>query len=154
MTCEKIILQYLRQENPDRLSMLVRLHIMHCPRCRAEIKLLQKEMADLRNTYPFQMPRDITAAIMTRVLSIDAVSPKTVISYQWLLAGFTILFSIALVSFSDTLTEMKNFFGSDLDFPLHLVLGLLITSYASITAAVHLSRLKTIFSVKQEKHGA
>jgi len=154
MTCEKIILQYLRQENPDRLNILVRLHIMQCPRCRAEIKLLQKELAGIRNTYPFQMPQDITASIMTRVLSIDAVSPKTVISYQWILAGFTILFSIALVSFSDTLTEMKTFFGSDLDFPLHLVLGLLITFYASITAAVHLSRLKTFFSVKQEKHGA
>ena len=152
MNCERIIKRYLNQDNPDRLALLVRLHLMTCPRCQAEIRMLQKEFARLRDTDMFQPPYDITETVMARISKFDMILPQTVFSLQWLLAGLVIISSIALISFSETLDQMQTFFGSDLDFPLHLILGLLITSYAMITAGVHLSRLKNLFSGRLWKH--
>ena len=152
MTCEKTIKRYLNQENQDHLDLLVRIHVMRCPVCQAEIRMLQKEFSNIKNMNFFQPPYDLTENVMSRISTLDAFIPTTVFSSQWLIAGFVFISSIALVSFSETLAEMKNFFGSTLDFPLHLVFGLLITSYALLIAGVHLSQIKNFFSTILTKH--
>jgi len=144
MNCEKNIRRYLMQDNTEKIPLIVRLHVSRCSRCRAEITKLSKELSRLRETNDIVMPMDITDSIMARVAMIRT-KPREANITRWVVAGGTIIFGIALLSFSETLSEMQDFFGSDLDFPLHLVLGLIITFYASITAAVHLTRLKTRF---------
>ena len=151
MDCEKNIRRYLMQENMETPSLFVRIHMSRCPRCSREIKILSAGFTRLRETDDIAIPRDLTDTIMTRIALMDQ-KPDDVNITRWLITGGIIMCSIALMSYSETLVQMKEFFGSDLDFPLHLVLGFIITFYVSISAAVHLSRLKHRFLHREDSH--
>ena len=150
MRCEEIIKKYLAQ--PDVYpSLLIRIHMMICPGCREEIKGLQKVFTVARLESPYRMTSDLVDNIMQRITISNVAYERNVSSARWLSAGVIILASILMVSYSDSFIWVRGRFGRDIEIPINIVLGFIITSYSASYIATHLENIKKVLDFIHHK---
>jgi hypothetical protein len=141
MKCEKAIASFLNQDDSRYPLFFVRLHIVFCAKCREEIKSLQKIFINARTDSPFIMSEDLSSPVICAIFKSDMVYKKDISSGKWLVTGAVIFSSIFLVSYSDSFIWLRGQFGSVLEVPLYMVLGLAITSYAALFIGTHLEMM-------------
>jgi hypothetical protein len=142
MKCDRAMERYLSAEDingsipPD-----VRKHIEQCPQCRAEAESFAGAMNEMLRAQDLMRTDDIAAIVMARVSLEGDVPAREVPVYQWVCAGMILFGGMMLVTFSDSLVWLKSVFGRNIEVPMSLVLGIIITIYASIFVATHLDAL-------------
>ncbi|MBN2401617.1 MAG: hypothetical protein JXN64_04385 [Spirochaetes bacterium] len=142
MKCEKVINDFLNQDDSRYPAFLIRLHIAFCSRCRKEVSILQKIFVYARTSSSFKMPDDLSNPIMRRIFKSDVIYEKNISSSKWLLSGIVIFLSIFLVSYSDSFIWLRSHFGSLLEIPLYIVMGFIITLYAAMYIGTHIDDMR------------
>jgi hypothetical protein len=151
MKCDKAIQNFLEQEDCLYIPFRVRWHALLCSECREEIQSLKKIFTKAQNSYCFPMPEDLSGIIMEKITESNIIYEGKVSSSKWLLTGVIIFVSIFLISYSDSFIWLRQYFGSDLEIPLNLVLGMVITLYAASFIGSHLDDVKKIIDFFNDK---
>ncbi len=150
MKCEEAVQFFLKQED-NKLPLLLKLHMMFCPGCRKEIHELQGIFSGALGNPPFIMARDMSESVMSTIALSELNREIDFSPLRWLLVGLTIFASIFLISYSDSFIWMKEHFGSGLEIPLNLVLGIAITCYAVFYIGTHLESAKKLAGIIIDK---
>ncbi len=130
----------------QRLPIFIRLHLLFCPRCRSEIVRIQKVLKSLHNTFPFDMPQDISQRIMDEINSTGITFHRHISLWHWILVSFLLLASAMLTVFSEAVLWLKNYFGSVLAVPLHLVIGLVLSAYIVVFVVANLHNVEKMIA--------
>jgi hypothetical protein len=141
MKCDDAIERFLQRED-YHIPLEIRLHILFCPLCRMEINRLRDFFISLRDYAPYSIKEDLTDSVMRFIQEDDVDSVQHISSRTWLIAGFVLLASNFIIQYSDSLRWLKTHFGRDLEIPLHIIMGLMISVYAVIFIGTHLEELK------------
>jgi hypothetical protein len=150
MKCEKIIQDFLQQEECRYPSFMIRMHTILCSSCRKEIRRLQKIFTNARSVSPFVIPGDMSNLVMRKIFNSDsmirdnAVFSRNISPSKWFYSGAILFSSIILVSYSESFSRLKVSLGSAIEIPLNIVLGLAITIYAASYIGTHIEELKRI----------
>lgn len=147
MECSEIIEQYLELDNGEALPMDVVEHMEHCSSCRRLVTRMAFAMAQLPELAapvgyePSQTP-SVTEAIFARLeREIPGVSfeprDRPVSLGGWVVVGILIVAGIVATSFSGPLRWMSDAVGSGIDFPLNLVLGVVLSAYLLLFVGSH-----------------
>lgn len=150
MRCETVIKKFFELDAHQRLSMSIRLHLLFCRRCRSEIARIQKFLQSLHDTFPFDMPEDISQRIMDEINATGITYHRYVSTWHWTVVSFLMLAGVLLMSYSEATSWLESYFGSMLAVPLHLVMGLLLSSYIGVFIGINLQNVKEIIG-RQEK---
>jgi hypothetical protein len=137
MKCEAFMERFLMLDNGERPVLRMRLHLLRCAACRAETTLLSEAGRRMMEFPGRGMERDLSGAVMAGIMIAEAAYGRKVPYYNWIGAGAVMFASIFLVTASDSLTWLKTHFGGNLEVPLSIVLGIVITVYAAIFAGTH-----------------
>ena len=97
------------------------------------------------------MEIDISNSIMEKISELHIIHEQNVSSVKWLTVGSIILASIFLLPFSESLSWLRIHFAGNLEIPLSIVLGLVISIYAIIYIATHLDELKHLMHYHEKK---
>lgn len=151
MKCDKVIERFLNQNDSRYPSFFVRLHMLFCPGCRDEMRMLRDVILKSRSVSSYAMPRDLSNLIMGRIYKSDLVYEKNVSSTKWLFSGAVIFASIFLVSYSESFKWLKNHFGSGLEIPLYIILGMGITIYSASYIGTHIDVFKKLVEFVSNK---
>ncbi len=152
MKCDKAIQEFLEQEDCFYEPLRVRLHTLLCPKCRKEIRNLKNIFFTARiSGGGIRMPEDLSGLIMNRIAESGMTHEKNVSQSKWLMSGAIIFLSIFLVSYSDSFIWLRKYFGSGLEIPVNMVLGIVVTLYASLFAGTHLEDVKKIMDYINKK---
>lgn len=152
MIYDRIIKYYLTQDNNSEIPLVVRFYMLISPSCRREIKMLKKQFESMKNDSLFKMDIDLSEEVMRKIYKLELEYEHTVSSLKWIFVGFVILSSIVLVPFSNSLIWLKTQFGSSLEVPMSLVMGVVFTIYASLYIATHLEELKKNIEQRLKKY--
>ena len=137
MRCDKAMRRIMERDDGTGYSLSLRLHLRRCARCRAEADALNAAIEELTRA-PLPFPGiDVSDAVMAEVERLESYR-RDVPMYNWVGGGFAILVGIVLVSFSDSFAWLRGSFGRNFEMPLSIVLGIVITLYASAFIATHL----------------
>ncbi len=139
MNCEQTIIRFLENEDYARLPLLVHLHLIFCPECRAEIERLQKSFVMVSETGAPDMPRNLVLPIMKSIEEFESVYKPNVSNIKWIAAGVVLFASILCIPFNNNLVWLNEYFGGNLEIPMALVLGTAMSIYAAVFAGSHLS---------------
>lgn len=142
MNCEKIQNRFLEMDNCSRIPLSVQAHMLYCSRCRRDITVLSKKFASLRSQEPFAMDRDLCEKIMRDVFLSRTRYEHHVSGFQWGAAGSIILISLVLIPFSDTFVWLRARFGTGLELPVSIVLGLFLSIFVLAGIFSNLDELK------------
>lgn len=137
MKCDEAMRRVLEHDDGSHRSVLLWLHLRRCARCRAEAAALDAALRELRQTALAGSGIDVSAAVMAEIERC-ATYRRNVPMYSWVGGGLGIFGGIVLVSFSDSLVWLRGSFGGDFEVSLSIVLGIVITLYASAFIATHL----------------
>lgn len=157
MTCEQATSAYFDLDRGEAPTGALADHIRHCPYCSSMAHRLDGGMEILveRTLRPATgLSQDVfIQSVMARVRQESAPFNEEAAEEQnplmrWIVVGVIILAAIPLSSFSDSLSWLSQLFGSRLDFPLHLVLGLAFTIYALFFIGSHLKELSRRLHLK------
>lgn len=151
MRCDENMQRFLELENSRYLPASIRMHMLLCPGCRKEIHTLQKAFMSFRRTSAFVMPEEMKNAIMLSVKNSQVTYEKNVSSIKWLFVGTMLFASILLIPYSDSLIWLKVQFGRDLEIPLNIVLGFLITLYSVSFIGSHLDSARELIAFIEKK---
>lgn len=144
MRCTTVIEKFLELDAYKRLPISIRLHLLFCPQCRSEIEQLQKTLASLHGTFPFDMPLDMSQKVMDEINGTGITFHRDVTLWHWIVVGFLLLSSVLLMSFSEAVFWLKAYFGSMLAVPLHLVMGMALSAYIGVFISINLYKLKEV----------
>lgn len=137
MKCDEAMRKVLELDQGSGHLLFLWLHLRRCARCRAEAAALDAILCKLRQT-PLPGPdMDVSDAVMAEIERLESYR-RDVPMYNWVGGGLAILGGIVLVSFSDSFAWLRGSFGGDFEVPLSIVLGIVITLYASAFIATHL----------------
>lgn len=147
MTCENAISEYFDLDRGETPKGDLADHIRRCPSCSRLVLMLDRGMESL--TEPTLRPgTGISSELFVQSVMAKVREESTLMSEEsgeddspltrWIVVGVIILAAIPLSSFSESLSWLSQLFGSRLDFPLHLVLGLAFTIYALFFIGSHL----------------
>lgn len=142
MKCEKIQKRFLEMDNESRIPLVIYLHILLCPRCRRDIGVLNSAFESLRHEGPFLMDRDLSEKIMMDVFRSEVRYDHHISGIQWGVVGFIILASMFAIPYSSSFGWLRQFFGPGLEIPVSIVLGLVMSIYASAGIFSNLEELK------------
>ncbi len=142
MKCEEVIERFLGQEDGRYPAFFIRLHIVFCSRCRNEIRALQSIFIKAATSSSYTMPYDATGEVMRSIFKSAIIYEKNISSVKWLFTGAVIFASIFLVSYSESFIWLRSHFGSGLEIPVYIVLGLIITFYSAMCIGSHMDGLK------------
>ncbi len=137
MKCDDAMRRIIEHDDSAGYPVFLRLHLRRCARCRAEAERLRIALADLRNAPLPVSDIDVADAVMVEIERLESYR-RDVPMYNWVGGGLAILGGIVLVSFSDSLAWLQSSFGGNFEVPLSIVLGIVITLYASAFIATHL----------------
>lgn len=137
MKCDEAMRRVLEHDDGSHRPVLLRLHLRRCARCRAEAAALDAALRELRQTPLSRRDMDVSDAVMAEIERLESYR-RDVPMYNWVGGGLAILGGIVLVSFSDSFAWLRGSFGGDFEVPLSIVLGIVITLYASAFIATHL----------------
>ena len=146
MKCNIFAEKYLALDNRRKPGLFMRLHSLRCPRCRDEARNMEVIFSRASSAEPDLMPRDLSLSIMLTVRREGVPYGRKVSFYNWISAEIIIVLSIVLVQFSDSLTWLKDHYGRDLELPLYLVMGVLITIFS---ASLVNSQMKNALDLKE-----
>ncbi len=132
MKCEKAVAEYLETDEKYRVPLLVKLHMIFCPKCSDEICKLMAVMDLLENDSLWKTERNITGYVMDRISLQNVYSEKRVSGIKWMVIGAVIVSSILLINFSNSFIWLREQYGSEFAIPLSIVLGLAITAYMMV----------------------
>lgn len=152
MKCNKVMERYCSLDADEIVPLGVRLHLFRCPRCSREAQLLDRELLRIKDEFLFQMEHDASDAIMRHVYLSPVRYSRHVSSFKWLITGLILFAGMMLMPFSQSLSWLNDFYGGRLLFPLHLIMGFLISIYAVIMVGSNLEELKTYVDDKLEKY--
>ncbi len=141
MKCDEAMRRVLEQGEGWGRSLSLRLHLRRCARCRAEAAALDAALRELRQTPLPGSDIDVSDAVMAEIERRESYR-RDVPMYNWVGGGLVILGSIVLVSFSDSLAWLRGSYGGNFEVPLSIVLGIVITLYASAFIATHLEMVE------------
>jgi hypothetical protein len=142
MNCEKIQNRFLEMDNRSRIPLSVQAHMLYCSKCRRDITELTNRFASLRTQAPFAMDRDVCEKIMVDVFISRAKYEHHVSGFQWGAVGAIILISLFLIPFSDSFGWLRIRFGTGLEIPISIALGLTFSIYALAGIFSNLEGLK------------
>lgn len=142
MKCDRTVNSYLQLEDYTSIPFTLRLHLLLCKKCRQEIKILSRTFSRIRNDFPYKSPVDITLSVMSIIRAENITSGKTVSGFKWVSIGAIIFSSIVLINFSESFIWLKKEFGSNYTIPVSIVMGFIITAYASILIACNYEYIK------------
>ncbi len=140
MKCEKAIEQYLKLDNKQTLPLTLVFHLLVCNNCKHEILELSRTFTALQIP-PYTISHEDT--IMSLIMTNKRYHKK-VSDFNWIAAGLTIVLSIVSISYSDTLQWLTQHFGNQIQVPLYLVLGFIISGYIGSYVASHMKKLEAI----------
>mgnify|MGYP006282294063 CR=1 FL=1 len=151
MKCEEMMDRYCQLDVDERLPLRYRVHMLFCSRCRHEVQYMEEKLVRFEGDFPFSMQNDASDTVMQLVRMSPVQYRKEVSSFKWLASGFVIFASIMLLPFSKSLSWLNDYFGGQLLFPLHVVMGILISVYAVLYVGTHLEELKDIMDNMLER---
>lgn len=144
MKCEKAMEQYLQADDGECLPILLRFHLRVCRKCRGEAGAMRAALAIVRNEEPRRSYEDLSGRVMAVVRNSGNSYGRKMPLLNWISGEIILVASIVLVQFSDTRHWLNDFFGSDLEVPLYIVLGILVTLYSAMFAVSRLGEFKEI----------
>ncbi len=130
MNCEKIQQKFLEMDNRSRVPLSVQFHILHCSKCRHDIAVLSEQFSLLRSDTAFDLDRDRCEQIMREVFFSKVQYEHHVSGLQWGVVGSILLVSLFAIPFSHSFGWLRGQFGSGLEIPISIVLGLSFSIYA------------------------
>ena len=142
MNCEKIQNRFLEMDNRSRIPLSVQLHMLYCSRCRRDITELSNRFESLRSEEPFAIDRDLCEKIMMEVFLSRTQYEHHVSGFQWGAAGSIILISLFLIPFSNSFGWLRTRFGTGLEMPVSIVLGLTFSVFVLAGIFSNLDQLK------------
>lgn len=138
MKCDRFMERYLGLDNGENLPLPMRVHLLRCVSCRAEAAALRAVMNDMESFSISAMDRDVSDAVMSAVLGSHGAYGKRMALYKWIGTGATIFASIFVLTLSDSLALLKTHYGGNLEVPLSIVMGVVITIYATVFIGTHM----------------
>ncbi len=137
MKCDDAMRRVLEHDDRTEYPVLLRLHLRRCARCRAEAGRIRSAVEELRRMPLPVAEIDVGDAVMAEIERMESYRRKVPL-YNWAAGGMAILGGVVLVSFSDSFAWLQSSFGRNFEMPLSIVLGVVITLYASAFIATHL----------------
>ncbi|HON78890.1 MAG TPA: hypothetical protein PK544_10390 [Spirochaetota bacterium] len=144
MKCEKAMEQYLKADADEYLPLALRLHLRFCRKCRVETAAMRSALDMLRNEDIYTVPDDCSGNIMAVVRNSGNSYGRRMPLFNWISGEVIIIASIFLVQFSDDRNWLTGYFGSNLEIPLYIVLGILVTVYSAMFAVSRLGEFKKL----------
>jgi hypothetical protein len=142
MNCDTVQKKFLEMDNGSRIPISVQFHTLYCSRCRSIISVLSDKFASMRTEASHDMDRDLCEQIMLDVFRSGVQYEHNVSGLQWGVVGAIILVSMFLIPFSDSFGWLRNYFGSGLEIPVSIVLGMALCIYAMVGISSNLEHLK------------
>ena len=141
MKCDNAIETFLKLDNGQSLPLLLRVHLFKCPACKEFINTFQGSLSQLRTDSYSQSKVDFSDAIMNKVQTLNQPEPHIVgvSNFKWILAGCFIIAGFVCIPFSNYSQTLINYFGTNLELPLYVVMGCAITVYSAIFVMSHAS---------------
>jgi hypothetical protein len=130
MNCETTQQRFLEMDNHSRIPLSVQFHTLYCSRCRHDIALLTQQFESLRSDAAFALDRDRCEQIMREVFRSKTRYDHHVSGLQWGVVGTILLISLFAIPFSNSFGWLRHYFGSGLEIPISIVLGLSFSIYA------------------------
>ena len=99
---------------------------------------------------PFRVPYDMSEIVMKRILNSTVVftANDRISNFKWIAVGLVILVSMFLAPYSDSMIWLNNQFGGQFEIPFNIVMGIIITVYASLFVGTHLDSLKRLLKIQ------
>ena len=151
MKCNNAIQSYFESEESGYIPLFVRWHMIFCRTCKNEIRAMQNIFKNARIPSIIEIPEDMSSRIMNRIADSNLIHEKNISFSKWLLTGVVIFSSLFLISYSDSFTWLKQYFGSGLEIPLNIVLGFVITIYAASFIGAHIDEAKKFVEIIYNK---
>jgi hypothetical protein len=141
MNCDKAAKTYLKLDNGQLLPFLLRVHLFRCSTCKKFINAYQDSLLQLRKNKYSQTEVDFSDAIMNKIQLLNVPKPHTVkvSNFNWIIAGLFIIAGFISIPFSKYFETLIDHFGIELELPLSIVMGCVITLYSIIFAMTHTS---------------
>lgn len=146
MSYEKMIKRYLEMDNNAHMPITVRVYMLLFKKFREEVLQIQSVLASLRNEEAFDLTEDLSEEIIEKIKRLESIYGHSVSTVRWILAGVVIWFSIVLITFSNSFSELTEYFGAHLLVPVNIVLGVGISVYAASYIATHIEELKKLIN--------
>lgn len=142
MKCDKAVESFMELDDYREIPFLLRLHILICKKCRAEVAALTAALDILASESPFKVQRSFTLSVMNKITGESLSHGGKVSGAKWVFAGTVLFLSIFLVNFSESFIWLEEQFGSQYTIPFSIVLGLVLTAYLSIVIGCNYEAVK------------
>ena len=147
MKCNNAIQLFFESEDSGYIPFFVRWHMIFCRSCKDEIRAMQNVFKSAQIPSIIEIPKDMSGRIMNRIMDSNIVFERNISFSKWLFVGIVIFSSIFLISYSDSFAWLKQHFGSGLEIPLNVVLGLVITLYGASFIGTHIDEAKKFIEI-------
>jgi len=144
MNCDKIIEKFMKLDNQTGIPLSIKIHILFCSKCRNEIFSLREAFNTVKGFMPFEIKKDLSNDIMDIINKLEIDYEYNISNIKWLTPGIIILLSIFLIPFNNYLGWLRMHFGGNIEIPLAIVMGLIISVYAAIFTGTHMEGMKKI----------
>ncbi|WP_455382056.1 hypothetical protein [Salinispira pacifica] len=153
MTCSEALSRYFDLDREEEPTGELAAHLRTCSSCAPLVSRMEAAQKAAAVQPSFLQSARFTDLVMARIQSEAGAVPNRETAEEgallpWIVAGVIILAAIPLSSFSDSLSWLSAIFGTQLDFPLHLVLGLAFTVYALLFIGSHLQGIARLLHLK------
>jgi hypothetical protein len=155
MKCDEAINRLMDLDNGEQIPDDVARHLQECVTCRREAEVLFQALTALEAQNLVVMTPDVAVSVMERIRWTEdqavaqAESDRHMPMRNWIVVGAIILFSMFLVPFSNSLTWLTDAFGSSLEIPLYIILGIVVAAYATLFIGTHVDQVAEKLGVKE-----
>jgi hypothetical protein len=159
MNCEDVRALFFELDKGESLPSAIREHTETCESCRLTIA----RMSNAMNMMPDQVGADwavderfvthFTDSVMDMVYqerSADGAAKRASNRSlaSWVVAGVIILAAMPLISFSNSFRWLSGAYGNRLDFPIHLIFGIIVAVYSLLFIGSHLKEISRWLHLK------
>ena len=160
MKCAEVIERYFDLDHGEPLPAEIATHIETCTSCRELIGRMNSgmQLLSVSNTGDIKDTGESRAAftdtVMHRIRSDSATTandpaPSEALG-RWIVTGIIIIAALPLASFSRSAQWLHGILGGSLDFPMNLVLGLLVAVYSLLFIGSHLKAIARWLHLRPE----
>lgn len=144
--CDNLMKKYMMFDIKQGMPMRIRFHTLFCKSCKNEIKEMNEILESMEGSLPYEMFMDMTGNIMNRIEELEFYYIKSVSNFKWLSAGIIIFASIFLVQFSNSFSWLKYQFGGNLEIPINIAFGVILSVYTLFFTGAHVDSFKKVIS--------
>lgn len=159
MTCNLAMELFLLLDRGETPSPELAEHLRSCPSCAAEVRQIRSAMDSFLARAGFSPGRDLSDPVMARISALEgtvhlespAQEPRRGLEISlsnWIVSGLVILAGMMLIPYSTIPPLLFRMLGPQWELPLHLVLGLVITTYTTLFIASHLGDLRRFLKIR------